>query len=90
VRAAPENELCRCARGDEGWALRFSAKLERCDTEGDESLRGVCKGVVVVDETAVVDTAAGLCRGDIESPYDDVGREFWFDVAIGTSKGRYE
>lgn len=53
-------------------------------------MRGVCKGVVVVDETAVVDTAAGLCRGDIESPYDDVGREFWFDVAIGTSKGRYE
>ena len=32
----------------------FSAKLERWDTEGEDPFRGVCRGVVVVLETALV------------------------------------
>lgn len=48
--------------------LRFSAKLERFDTEGDDddSLRGVWIGVVVVEDMAEVevDRDCGLITGE--------------------------
>lgn len=71
VSAEPEKDCVRCARGEEGYCrrLRFSAKLERFETEGEgpreeESFRGVWMGVVVVEEMAVVLIACGLMTGD--------------------------
>lgn len=51
----------RCARGEPGYGrvFRFSAKLDRLDTEGegfrdDVSLRGVGSGVVDAEDMAEV------------------------------------
>lgn len=73
----------RCARGEPGGKreLRFSAKLDRLDTEGeglseDDSLRGVGSGVVVVDEMALVLMACGLMTGEgLVGLLDEPGRE---------------
>lgn len=75
VNAWPENDNVLCARGDEGWFLKLSAKLERWLTLGEESFRGVCSGVVVVEETAVEERVAGRGLGERLLPADDVGRE---------------
>lgn len=88
MSAEPEKECVRCARGEEGYCrrLRFSAKLERFETEGEgpreeESFRGVWMGVVVVEEMALVLIACGLMTGDrlllVASCRDeiDAGRE---------------
>lgn len=61
----------RCARGEPGYGrvLRFSAKLDRFDTDGegfndDVSLRGVGSGVVDVEDMAEVLIDWGLMTGD--------------------------
>lgn len=94
MSAEPEKDCVRCARGEEGYCrrLRFSAKLERFETEGEgpreeESFRGVWMGVVVVEEMAVVLIACGLMTGDrllvVASCRDeiDAGREELEEVA---------
>lgn len=72
VKADPEKDNVRCARGDAGYwrRLRFSAKLDLLDTDGlglsdKESLgRGVGIGVVDVDETAEVLMDCGRMMGE--------------------------
>ena len=61
----------------------FSAKLERCETLGELSFRGVCSGVELVDEMAVELSDAGLWLGERVLPADDVGREELLCAAIG-------
>ena len=97
ARAVPEKDGCLCARArGEGGTRRLSAKLERCETAGEASLRGVLMGVLEVEEIAededeavdVVFASKGAGRLRVWwSPDDEVGLDegvAWWGCAIGT------